>query len=340
MFFITATLSAQDGRIGMNTPDPKTTLDVSGKTDASGNLLITDKTGLQAPRLTRAELTAKGDLLYGTDQIGALVCITDISGGDTSSQRKNINSNGYYYFDGNVWKGFSTSSNILGDIKHSVKTADHDGWYLLDGRSVSTLPANASSAAINLGFTANIPDASNRVLKTKTSSEALGSTGGSNTLTIAQTNLPNISLSGAVSGTTASGGSHTHAFSGTTSAGGIHAHGPIAGTGFLLGGTTIGNNGTGNYQGNGLQSSWGGVGLGGTTANAGNHNHTFSGTTGTDGVHSHTFSGTTTVSTGGNSAAMNNMQAIWWLTHLFIWDSKKGVPTESIYLWVQNAYWP
>ncbi|WP_164465387.1 hypothetical protein [Chryseobacterium bernardetii] len=40
MFFITATLSAQDGRIGMNTPDPKTTLDVSGKTDASGIFIL------------------------------------------------------------------------------------------------------------------------------------------------------------------------------------------------------------------------------------------------------------------------------------------------------------
>ena len=46
---------------GINTANPKTTLDVNGKTDTSGNLLSTDVTGLQAPRLTRAELTAKGN---------------------------------------------------------------------------------------------------------------------------------------------------------------------------------------------------------------------------------------------------------------------------------------
>lgn len=311
MLLISTNFYAQDGRIGINTPDPKTTLDVNGKTDASGNVLTMDKTGLQAPRLTRAELTAKGNTLYGADQKGALVYITDVSGGDTLDQRTNITTIGYYYFDGSIWNGLknNTASYTPGDIKHSVKTADHDGWYLLDGRTVSSLPANAQLAANNLGFTVNIPDATNRVLKTKTSLETLGTTGGSNTLNIAQTNLPNINLSGAISGTAQANGDHSHAFSATTSLAGIHAHGPIAGTGFLLGGTTIGNNGTGNYQGNGLQSSWGGVGLGGATANAGNHTHTLSGTTANTGSHTHTVSGTTTVSTGGANTAMNNMQA-------------------------------
>lgn len=95
---------AQQGRVGINTTDPKTTLDVTGKTDTSGNLLTTDMTGLQAPRLTRAELTAKGNALYGADQKGTLVYITDVSGGDATSQRINITVSGYYYFDGTVWQ--------------------------------------------------------------------------------------------------------------------------------------------------------------------------------------------------------------------------------------------
>ena len=68
----------QEGRAWINTSVPKTTLDVNGKTDTSGNLLSTDVTGLQAPCLTRAELTAKGNALYGTDQKGALVYITTL----------------------------------------------------------------------------------------------------------------------------------------------------------------------------------------------------------------------------------------------------------------------
>jgi hypothetical protein len=100
---------AQVGRAGINTSTPKTTLDVNGKTDTSGNLLSTDLTGLQAPRLTRTELTAKGNTLYGTDQKGALVYITDISGGDAVSQRVNVSAIGYYYFDGALWQKMAGS---------------------------------------------------------------------------------------------------------------------------------------------------------------------------------------------------------------------------------------
>ena len=76
---LTGTAFAQEGRVGINTTDPKTTFDVNGKIDGSGNLLTTDITGMQAPRLTRAELTAKGDVLYGADQKGALLYITDVT---------------------------------------------------------------------------------------------------------------------------------------------------------------------------------------------------------------------------------------------------------------------
>ena len=129
-----ATVSyAQTGRVGINTKTPKTTLDVSGKTDASGNLLTTDVTGLQAPRLTRAELTAKGDTLYGADQKGALVYITDVSAGDTNTQRVNITSTGYYYFDGSVWVKVGSGSG----------TATPEPWY---------------NVATNAGATANTQD--------------------------------------------------------------------------------------------------------------------------------------------------------------------------------------
>lgn len=99
--FIGTVLSAQ---VGVNTTAPKTTMDVSAKKDSGGN--ITDNTqifGLQAPRLTRAELTAN-TATYGADQQAALVYITDISGGNATGQRININSVGYYSFDGTLWQ--------------------------------------------------------------------------------------------------------------------------------------------------------------------------------------------------------------------------------------------
>ncbi|SDJ09478.1 hypothetical protein [Chryseobacterium jejuense] len=100
-------------QVGINTTLPKTTMDVSAKRDTSG--LITDNTqtyGLQAPRLTRAELTAL-TATYGSDQRGALVYITDVTGGDATGQRINVTAMGYYYFDGAVWERLTQATNAI-----------------------------------------------------------------------------------------------------------------------------------------------------------------------------------------------------------------------------------
>ena len=78
---------------GINTPNPKATLDVTAKKE----ILTID--GLLPPRLTRAELTEKGNTLYGIEQDGAIIYITNPSGGDNSSQREYIESKGLYIFD-------------------------------------------------------------------------------------------------------------------------------------------------------------------------------------------------------------------------------------------------
>lgn len=106
IFSSAVSFKAQQARVGINTDAPKSTLDIRGKTanaDGSGTVLNTDMTGFQAPRLTRLELTNKGNTLYGADQTGALIYITDISTGDALSQRVNITAVGYYYFDGSAW---------------------------------------------------------------------------------------------------------------------------------------------------------------------------------------------------------------------------------------------
>lgn len=101
-------------QVGINTEDPKTTFDVSAKRDASGIITNNNQAiGLQAPRLTRAELTAN-TATYGVDQKGALIYITDISGGDTSDQRINVTSIGYYFFDGALWNKIGGSISTAG----------------------------------------------------------------------------------------------------------------------------------------------------------------------------------------------------------------------------------
>ncbi|GAA5087220.1 hypothetical protein GCM10023210_09980 [Chryseobacterium ginsengisoli] len=98
---MSATVSAQ---VGVNTSTPNTTMDVSAKRNAGG--AITDFTqtfGLQAPRVTRTELTTNL-ATYSTNQQGALIYITDVSGGTATGQRINIDEAGYYSFDGSVWQ--------------------------------------------------------------------------------------------------------------------------------------------------------------------------------------------------------------------------------------------
>ena len=142
---LTGTAFAQEGRVGINTTDPKTTFDVNGKIDGSGNLLTTDITGMQAPRLTRAELTAKGDVLYGADQKGALVYITDVTAGDALTQRINITAAGYYYFDGAVWQKMASASEA--DITNDAWVNDAPNTMvklgtLSDGTTARIVPYN------------------------------------------------------------------------------------------------------------------------------------------------------------------------------------------------------
>lgn len=131
-FFISAmSIFAQ---VGVNTVNPKSTMDISGKVGLDGKSPATDITGLIAPRLTREELTAKGNSLYGTDQRGAVVYITDVSAGDAASQRVNVTSVGYYYFDGSVWQRLLTSPV---NIYNADGTLTADRTVTMNGRSLT-----------------------------------------------------------------------------------------------------------------------------------------------------------------------------------------------------------
>jgi hypothetical protein len=92
----------------------------------------------------------------------------------------------------------------VGDSKFSYKTADHDGWYVLNGRNVSTLSVTAQASAATLGWTTTIPNTQGRYTIAASPTITSGTTGGSSF--IARSALPNVTLSG----TTVSAGSHTH----------------------------------------------------------------------------------------------------------------------------------
>ncbi|WP_146941340.1 hypothetical protein [Chryseobacterium hagamense] len=266
-------------QVGINTVTPLTSLDVVARTNDGSSA-----EGILPPRLTGDQIKA-ADSRYSAQHAGVIVYITDPVS-TPSTKTINVTSVGMYVFDGNVWVKMmqGDSRNFLtvsaGDIKNSVMSTDHAGWYALDGRDVSTLPDGAKATAQLLGFTANIPDARDRTLKTKADGEIPGSVGGDNFLWISQLNLPDITLPGTIQGIAQSAGSHTH--------------GSPDG-GFLLGGTLVNNGGAGGYQPDPNATAWGGIGMLTNTAAAG--------------AHIHTVTGTASVPTGGAGKSMDNRSA-------------------------------
>lgn len=199
-----------------------------------------------------------------------------------------------------IQNGNSTSFDIsglngeganVGDIKEGAQSTDHNGWYILDGRSVATLPANAQTNATTLGIGASLPDASNLTMKMTNGVESLMSTGGAATITLAQANIPAYSLP---SSSTNSSGSHTH--TATIDSAGKHDH------------TVQGQNITKalkNFSSSGSNTDSAMIEGGITPLNTdigGKHIHTA--TVSSSGAHTHTVS----VNSGGSGTSINNYQ--------------------------------
>ncbi len=106
------------------------------------------------------------------------------------------------------WKKISGNAPMTvinyGDVKTGFQSDDHSGWIKLNGRAKSTLSATQQAQATALGIGTNLPNADNAFMVQNGS--AIGTVAGSNTKTIAQSNLPNVTLGGS----TTTNGSHTH----------------------------------------------------------------------------------------------------------------------------------
>lgn len=166
--------------------------------DAQLELFSTNQ-GLLVPRLDLADVTDPAPLTAHVQ--GMIVFNQNLNG--TGLNRVVP---GLYYNDGTKWILFVPNTTKIGDIKHSFATADHDGWYLLNGRAVSTLSASVQANASSIGLTTNLIDATDRFLKARKNAEVIGSTSGANTFSVSQANLPNVNFLG----TTSSNGAHSH----------------------------------------------------------------------------------------------------------------------------------
>lgn len=96
---------AQAGRIGMNTPDPKATLDITAKTDGRSQA-----EGLMIPRLTGDQIqTMTASIQPGAESLMIYATASPVS---PTSKVAKITQPGYYFWNGTQWESMGTNSNI------------------------------------------------------------------------------------------------------------------------------------------------------------------------------------------------------------------------------------
>lgn len=79
----------------------------------------------------------------------------------------------------------------FGDLKHSARTSDHDGWILCDGRTVTrTMYPRLFQALDMTGDTLKLPDAKDCLIVGAGGRLKVLERGGSNTVTLTVENLP------------------------------------------------------------------------------------------------------------------------------------------------------
>lgn len=125
---LSATLSAQ---VGIGTPAPSATLDiVASTTDGS------KPEGIIAPRLSGNQIQA-ADTKYTASQKGTIIYATSAVTVPTT-KTANISSEGYYFFDGNLWQKINTGA-PSGDTTN-------DAWINDTGNAMIKLGTNSDGS--------------------------------------------------------------------------------------------------------------------------------------------------------------------------------------------------
>lgn len=153
-------------QVGINTTTPKATLEVRGETDISRIPDAAD--GIIAPIVTKSELASKNIGIYAVDQAGALVYVSDASGGTSGpsvGQVTQIDTVGYYYFNGSDWvpmtypisvSNLKNGENLLatqveGVVGNYVSIID-SATMQLSGNNLNSIINGHYSNSLNLGF--------------------------------------------------------------------------------------------------------------------------------------------------------------------------------------------
>lgn len=137
--------------VGINTDVPAATLDVVGKPADSAVL-----DGIIAPRITGNQLSEK---TYTAAQTGAVVYAT-ASADTLSGQVVNVNSEGFYFFNGTVWQKInSTGWQVVGNSGTSsatnfLGTTDDVALVFRTNNTRSGFISNSTGRLLGLGYNA------------------------------------------------------------------------------------------------------------------------------------------------------------------------------------------
>lgn len=139
--FLTCGLAAS--QVGINNPLPKATLDVVAK-----NTNGSTAEGLIAPRLTGDQIKA-ADAQYNTAHKGTIVYAT-VAVTTASTKTSAITSEGYYYFDGNIWKGLGAQINNTTISISTIVDPNILGYTPSSTATAATAPSNVSVGSFSL----------------------------------------------------------------------------------------------------------------------------------------------------------------------------------------------
>ncbi|SFN10013.1 hypothetical protein SAMN05421594_1015 [Chryseobacterium oleae] len=104
MIFLLVNFAFINAQVGISNPSPASTLDITAK-NATGTSANTD--GLLVPRVDRQRAQSMSAVPVST-----LIYVNSITTGTLAGTAANINSVGYYYFNGTAWTKLATSLNI------------------------------------------------------------------------------------------------------------------------------------------------------------------------------------------------------------------------------------
>lgn len=151
---MSSSMYSQAGKIGINTVNPKATLDINAKTDGSSQA-----EGLLIPRLTGDQIqTMTSNIQPGTESL--MIYATAAPGSPTSKVSK-ITQPGYYFWNGNNWESVGINSNIYtadGSITTplAARNVDLNGKNLVFSGNGSVGIGTAPSASAKLDVAGTI----------------------------------------------------------------------------------------------------------------------------------------------------------------------------------------